>query len=539
MKESTDADLVEMTRQRGEAAAYGELVKRYQGHAYGLAYSLLSDWAQAEDMAQEAFIRAYVNLNTLEDPARFAAWLRRIVFGTCMDWLRAFRPQLYRSMGNPDDVDEIDLIPDEDAETPLELAERREMHDEVLAAISELPPKYRIPLTMFHLDGLSYEKVADFLDVPLGTAKSLISRARRKLKPALESFAAEVLPSLGEVFNEHKLGEDFLTATLTRLEGFQWKPAFTTQMGSISAGLDYLNEKRKLETSVSTAWLYGGSGQAFLICIHPIVCPSAPFVRDMDDLRRLCRNVGCQIEGIVGHRDDADFTEKQEAAWRHVRESIDKGLPCYALQLGIAEYGSIHGYDEKGYYFTSVASDDGTAASGIKPWDELAIAPEPYLQVFSLAPCEPMPPQKTVREALAYALSYNSPEHLEGSGYATGDRAYAAWGKALDDGTALNHGHAYNSAVWAECRKHAVDFLIEAKERLGDLAADEIDEAMGYYTTVADKLSKVSERHPLREKLEGNFQDGEAAEMVRETAEVEGRGMEALGKIVERLESGT
>jgi RNA polymerase sigma-70 factor, ECF subfamily len=535
MKDHPDADLVELTRQRGETAAYGELVKRYQGHAYGLAYSLLSDWAQAEDMAQEAFIRAYINLNTLEDPSRFAAWLRRIVFGTCMDWMRAFRPQLYRSMGNADDVDQIDSIPDEDAETPLEQTERRELSGEVLSAISELPPKYRIPLTMFHLDGLSYEKVADFLDVPLGTAKSLISRARKKLKPALEAYAAEVLPSLGEIFDEHKLGEDFVTATVKRLEGFQWKPAYTTQMGSIAAGLDYLNEQGKMAEPVSTAWLYGGTGQAFLICMHPIVCPSGPFVRDLDDLRRLCRNIGCRVEGVVGHRDDADFSEKQQAAWQHVRESIDKGLPCYALQLGIAEYGPIHGYDEAGYYFTGLTSNDGQVTSGIKPWNELALAPEPYLQVFSLEPCQPASTGETVRDALVYALQYNSLEHLRDSGYATGEDAYAAWVKALADGTALNHGHAYNAAVWAECRAHAVDFLKEAKERLGGKAEAEIDEAIGLYSTVAEKLKDVAERHPLSGKLEGDLKDREAAEAIRAAGEVEQEGMEALRRIVEAM----
>ena len=103
----SDAELVELARERGDKAAYGELVKRYQGHVYALAYSLLGDWHEAEDIAQEAFVRAYVNLHCLETPSRFAAWLRRIAFGTCMDWMRRFRPELYRSMGEPEDVDEF------------------------------------------------------------------------------------------------------------------------------------------------------------------------------------------------------------------------------------------------------------------------------------------------------------------------------------------------------------------------------------------------------------------------------------------------
>jgi RNA polymerase sigma-70 factor, ECF subfamily len=96
-------------------------------------------------MAQEASIRAYVNLSTLEHPARFAAWLRRIVFGTCMDWLRAFRPELYRSMGGAGDVDQIDTLPDAHGAAPHQRIEERELSQVILRAIAELPPRYRIP----------------------------------------------------------------------------------------------------------------------------------------------------------------------------------------------------------------------------------------------------------------------------------------------------------------------------------------------------------------------------------------------------------
>lgn len=219
MAERTDAELVAMVRERGDTSAYGELIARYQGHAYGLAYSILGDWAEAQDMAQESFIRAYVNLHTLEKPDRFAAWLRRIVFSSCMMWLRAFRPQLYRSMGKPDDIDAFERIPDSGATTPMEDTLRNEMSNVVLSAIAGLPQKYRIPLTMFHLDGLSYQKVADFLEIPIGTVRTLIHRAKKKLKPALESYAQELFPHVGEVLDEHKLTDDFAQTTMGKLYG--------------------------------------------------------------------------------------------------------------------------------------------------------------------------------------------------------------------------------------------------------------------------------------------------------------------------------
>ena len=74
--ERPDAELVGLTR-GGDREAFGALVARYQGHVYGLAYSMVDNWAEAQDIAQETFIRAFTNLDQLRDPERFPAWLRR------------------------------------------------------------------------------------------------------------------------------------------------------------------------------------------------------------------------------------------------------------------------------------------------------------------------------------------------------------------------------------------------------------------------------------------------------------------------------
>lgn len=203
----SDAELVHMTRS-GDREAYGDLIVRYQGHVYGLAYSFVNNWTDAQDIAQETFIRAYCNLDQIREPARFAAWLRRVTFSVAMNWLKAFRRGLFEQLGGLGDLDSLN-IPDF-APGPSEIAERRELANAVLQAVASLPPKYRVPLTMFHLDGLSYQKVADFLDIPIGTTKSLIHRARNMLKPALSAYVVEEVSSMvQEVFNEHKLPPEF------------------------------------------------------------------------------------------------------------------------------------------------------------------------------------------------------------------------------------------------------------------------------------------------------------------------------------------
>jgi RNA polymerase sigma factor (sigma-70 family) len=202
MDSKTDADLVRMAR-AGNRDAYGELIRRYQRQICGLACILLEDRFEAEDVTQEAFLRAWLNLDLLSDPGKFAPWLRRIVFGVSVDWLRVFRPDLYRLS---DISTELELS-DQPAgnESALARLEAIELRQRIWDAVGRLPPKYRLPLTLFHLDGLSHSKVAEALSVPVSTVRSLVTRARQKLQPMLASYAGEFLPALEDVFKEQTI----------------------------------------------------------------------------------------------------------------------------------------------------------------------------------------------------------------------------------------------------------------------------------------------------------------------------------------------
>jgi RNA polymerase sigma factor (sigma-70 family) len=185
---ATDAQLVARARE-GQASAHAELVRRHQGATRALAFVLVGDLTEAEDLSQEAFLRAFRNLDLLADPGKFAPWLRRVTFGVCIDWVRTFRPQLYRAETAGDEA--ATLAAPSGEPSPLDHVERLELSDRVMRALAELPPRYRTPLTMYHIDGLSHEKVARALDVPVGTVRSLVARARRKLADALEAYVAE------------------------------------------------------------------------------------------------------------------------------------------------------------------------------------------------------------------------------------------------------------------------------------------------------------------------------------------------------------
>jgi RNA polymerase sigma factor (sigma-70 family) len=199
-----DAELVALARS-GESAAFEELVRLYERSTRALAYSLVGDPAEAQDLAQEAFLRAFRNLDLLADPQKFAPWLRRVTFGVCIDWVRTFRPQLYR-LETP--ADELARLAAPSGElSPLEYVERRELTERVMRALAELPSRYRTPLTLYHIDGLSHEKVARALDVPVGTVRSLVARARQKLASVLQPYTSEtrMRDSAEEVLSDRPL----------------------------------------------------------------------------------------------------------------------------------------------------------------------------------------------------------------------------------------------------------------------------------------------------------------------------------------------
>ncbi len=174
--------------QQGNQDAFAELVTRHQRYVYNLAFRLLRSTDEAEDLAQEAFVRAWRGLGNFRGEAKFTTWLYRIVTNLCYSRLAGLRRQLLSV--EADDADLLALSPENDPPAVVEAAERRAVLHRHIAA---LPEKYQVVITLFYLQEFSYQEIAQVLGVPLGTVKTHLFRARERLKQQLATGARHAL----------------------------------------------------------------------------------------------------------------------------------------------------------------------------------------------------------------------------------------------------------------------------------------------------------------------------------------------------------
>lgn len=181
MDSGRERQLVTKAR-KGETEAFALLVQEHAPFVFNLALRLLQDPHEAEDLSQEAFLRAWQALPRFRAEARFTTWLYRIVTNLCYNRL----PQLKAEFAALD-LDVEVTIPDErqQANTAL-MTNALRVH--LQQAIAELPDSYRLLITLRHLQGMSYAEIAQATDLPLGTVKTGIFRARRQLQEELQEW---------------------------------------------------------------------------------------------------------------------------------------------------------------------------------------------------------------------------------------------------------------------------------------------------------------------------------------------------------------
>jgi RNA polymerase sigma-70 factor (ECF subfamily) len=167
----------------GEAEAFGALVLAHQQFVYNLAWRALGNEQEAEDLAQEAFVRAWLALPNFRGQSQFRTWLYRIVTNLCYNRLPRLRRDL-SALG----VSEAADLPDTPDTNPAAGAEAAERRAFLHRAIDDLPEGYRMLVMLRFQQELPYEEIAAIMSLPLGTVKTGLFRARARLRQALTAF---------------------------------------------------------------------------------------------------------------------------------------------------------------------------------------------------------------------------------------------------------------------------------------------------------------------------------------------------------------
>lgn len=175
--------------QRGDADAFGELVTRYRGRMYQVAYGIVNHHETAMDLTQEAFLRAYQNLGSFRGEAKFSTWLRRIVTNVCLDHLRKAEHRIVASSYD-DSRGEEDDPPDSVRltavlEAPDRGVARKELGLAILEALRVLTPEQRAAIVLREVEGMSYEEIAKTMECAVGTVMSRLHYARKRLRSLL------------------------------------------------------------------------------------------------------------------------------------------------------------------------------------------------------------------------------------------------------------------------------------------------------------------------------------------------------------------
>jgi RNA polymerase sigma-70 factor, ECF subfamily len=193
--QATDPDLIVLAR-KGSEKAYRELLGRYQRPVFSLVYRMVRDRELAEDIAQETFVKVFNHLGNYNPKYKFSSWIFKIASNLAIDHLRRKQPETVSLDGSrhartTEEAEATRITVESRGENPEQFLEAKQLGEEIEEAIGELRPEYRTAILLRHVEGRAYEEIAGIMDVPLGTVKTYIHRARAELRGSLAHLRIE------------------------------------------------------------------------------------------------------------------------------------------------------------------------------------------------------------------------------------------------------------------------------------------------------------------------------------------------------------
>lgn len=187
MMKPEEAALIERCK-RKDAKAFDELVSQYERRIYNFAMRLSGNADDAEDIAQETFIRVFNAIQNFRGDSNFSTWVFRIAHNVFLDMRKKVKAHPQTSLEESVELDESEVTRQVEDPNPLpdEVAQASELHDILQRAIDALPDYQREMVVLYHTQNKSYEEIAEIMELPIGTVKSRLNRARIALKSLLD-----------------------------------------------------------------------------------------------------------------------------------------------------------------------------------------------------------------------------------------------------------------------------------------------------------------------------------------------------------------
>lgn len=518
--------------QAGDREAFGELIRRHRRQMCGYAQKLTHEPFLAEDIVQDALIRAFLHLGTLVDVARFLPWLHRIVRNQAYSRLRSSpvmkeRPfsalQRTGEEGDPagivwsnlDDIlHRVSRSLAENANTaanPEEHFMRRQLHEMITNMLSCLSKRERQIFESHFFDHLSPQEIAKLFSLSTANVYQILSRSRKKV--AQERIRVVV----DQYMMERKDLGTLKTNVLSKSATFHAPGTWTSAGWALYRMLSFTDQK------LSLPMMMGLTGQAFRITIcHNDVHIAGPTMYPFRDiLPRGLQNIGwsCRIVETQNKRDvpgeNANLIDSAllttaakekrllqdelPEAMDLIHRSIDRGIPVLSWDLFIPEFGVIYGYDDEQRILTAMEcmQDDKL------PYEHLGRGTLEDLFILALEERTEKELRSMLRDALAMILDHYHGKEAPIDRGERGLRAYGVWVDAFRGGNIEPNGNAYNIAVLQDARRFAAEFLEEiSAEWQGDDPSDERIRALGteaaqLYRQMAEQLQELAVLFPF------------------------------------------
>jgi RNA polymerase sigma-70 factor (ECF subfamily) len=304
----SDESIIEMILD-GDADAFETLVQRYRSAVFGITYHLVGNFADAEDLTQEAFIQAFLSLHQLNNHSKFASWLKQIAVNACKMWIR---DQQKNESISIEKACNDDLVHSRYESDPEVETENKELYDAVQESYKSLSNENRLVMTLRCIDGLTYEEIGKFLDLPISTVKWRLYDARRKLKK-------EIIEMVEKELKQHD--EEFQKKMVRKLidEQMQIFTQIYNQISSADKGHLYL-QKRRINQPGGAQWVK--------VIWDDFIIPDEIIVNNQQYWRVATEEDDAVIKSEMG-----EWEDWQGRTYIYIRKKMDGGVPSDSVTV--------------------------------------------------------------------------------------------------------------------------------------------------------------------------------------------------------------